>query len=65
MFQFYFLGALIITEAGGCVLNPDGSEFNLMGRQIVAAASEPLAREIVSKLKIYPIDPEYPEHCPI
>ena len=59
-------GALIVTEAGGCVLNTDGSEFNLMGRQIVAAASEDLAREIVSKIRIYkPGNPEFHEHCPI
>ena len=58
-------GALIVTEAGGTCLHTDGSEFNLMGRQIVAAASEDLAREIVSKIKIYKVDPEFSEHCPL
>ena len=45
--------ALIVKEAGGACLHTDGSEFNLMGRQIVAAASEELAKEIVTKIKIY------------
>lgn len=58
-------GALIITEAGGAVLDTDGSEFNLMGRQIVAAASEELAREIVANIQVYKVDPEFADHCPI
>jgi myo-inositol-1(or 4)-monophosphatase len=58
-------GVLIVTEAGGCVLNPNGTEFNLMGRQIVAAASEELAKEIVSKIMIFDVAPEFSEHCPI
>ena len=33
-------GVLIIREAGGCVLGHNGDEFDLMGRGIVAAASE-------------------------
>ena len=58
-------GALIIQEAGGCVLNTDGSEFNFMGRQIIAASSKELAEEIVSKIKIYKIDVEFIDHCPM
>ena len=58
-------GALIVTEAGGAVLHTDGSEFNLMSRQIVCAASEELAKEIVEKMSVYPIDAEFDEHCPM
>ena len=58
-------GALIVTEAGGACLHTDGTEFNLMGRQIVAAASEELAREIVSKIQIYKVNPEFVDHCPM
>ena len=58
-------GVLIITEAGGAVMHTDGSEFNLMGRQIVAAASEELAKEIVGQIMIYKVDPEFNEHCPM
>ena len=58
-------GALIIQEAGGHVLNTDGSEFNFMGRQIIAASSKELAEEIVKKIKIYKIDVEFIDHCPM
>ena len=58
-------GVLIVTEAGGHVVNIDGSEFNLMGRQIVAAASKELAEELVSKLNLYKTEPEFDEHCPM
>ena len=58
-------GALIIEEAGGCVLNSDGSEFDFMGRQIIAASSKELALEIVSKIKIYQIDREFVDVCPM
>jgi len=58
-------GALIIEEAGGCVLNSDGSEFDFMGRQIIAASSKELALEIVSKIKIYHIDREFVDLCPM
>ena len=34
-----FSGALIVTEAGGSVLSVDGSEFDMMNRGIVAAAT--------------------------
>lgn len=57
--------ALITTEAGGCVLNADGSEFNLMGRTIVAAATQELAQEVVGKLKFLPCEPEFDEFCPL
>ena len=57
--------ALIVKEAGGACLHTDGSEFNLMGRQIVAAASEELAKEIVSKIKIYNVNAEFVDHCPL
>ena len=58
-------GALIIEEAGGCVLNSDGSDFDFMGRQIIAASSKELALEIVSKIKIYQIDREFVDVCPM
>ena len=56
---------MIVKEAGGACLHTDGSEFNLMGRQIVAAASEELAKEIVSKIKIYNVNAEFVDHCPL
>lgn len=58
-------GVLIATESGGAVFHTDGTEFNLMGRQIVVAASQELAKEIVSKIKVYNIEPEFVDHCPM
>ena len=59
-------GALIVREAGGCVLSADGSEFDLMSRGIIAAATEELAREVAKEVKVY--DPgmrDFGERCPI
>ena len=61
-----FPGALIVREAGGCILSVDGSEFDLMSRGIVAAATEELAREVCASVKVY--DPgmrDFEERCPI
>lgn len=59
-------GALLIREAGGCVVDPDGSEFCLMSKRILVAASEDLVKEIVAlDLKATPIDKEFDSHCPI
>ncbi len=46
-------GAVIVREAGGAVLSPDGGEFDLMGRGIVAAASRQLAQELAENIKVY------------
>ena len=58
-------GALIVAEAGGCVLHVGGSEFNLMGRQLIAASSEELGQEIAAKIRVYKVDPEFGDHCPL
>ena len=39
-------GSIIIQEAGGTVLDPEGGPFNLMSRRILAASNEKVAREI-------------------
>ncbi|CAJ0574325.1 unnamed protein product, partial [Mesorhabditis spiculigera] len=41
-------GAVIVREAGGVVNNPDGSEFNVMGRCVLTTGSPQLA-ETISK----------------
>jgi myo-inositol-1(or 4)-monophosphatase len=38
--------ALIITEAGGCVLDTTGKPFDLMSRRVLCASSEALAKSI-------------------
>lgn len=45
-------GVLLIQEAGGVVYAPDGSEFDLMRPNIVAAATEELGRELIELIKI-------------
>ena len=46
-------GALIVSEAGGVVLDPSGGEFDLMSRDILVCSSSQLAHQILSFLKIY------------
>ncbi|CAG2057738.1 unnamed protein product [Timema podura] len=44
-------GALIISEAGGVVMNTDGSPFDVMARKLVCAGTRKLADEIVEIIK--------------
>jgi len=46
-------GVVIVREAGGAVISPDGGDFDLMDKRIVAAASMPLARELASSITKY------------
>lgn len=43
-------GALIIQEAGGRVIDPDGDPFNIMRRRILATGNPMLATELSKKL---------------
>ena len=46
-------GALIVSEAGGVVLDPSGVDFDLMSRDILVSSSKELAAEVLDFLKIY------------
>jgi len=46
-------GALIVSEAGGVVLDPSGGDFDLMSRDILVSSSKELATEVLDFLKIY------------
>ena len=46
-------GALIVSEAGGVVLDPSGKDFDLMSRDILVSSSKELAAEVLDFLKIY------------
>jgi len=46
-------GALIVSEAGGVVLDPSGGEFDLMSRDILVCSSQELADQVLSFLKAY------------
>eukprot|EP00238_Polyblepharides_amylifera_P010656 CAMPEP_0196579486 /NCGR_PEP_ID=MMETSP1081-20130531/22031_1 /TAXON_ID=36882 /ORGANISM="Pyramimonas amylifera, Strain CCMP720" /LENGTH=283 /DNA_ID=CAMNT_0041899099 /DNA_START=64 /DNA_END=915 /DNA_ORIENTATION=- len=48
-------GKLIIEEAGGVMVNLDGSDFDLMGRGVFCAANRKLADEIIEMMKNRPL----------
>ena len=56
-------GAVIVTEAGGVVMSPDGSEFDLMSRKCVVASSAQLAAELIEVISTAHTDAEYPVPC--
>lgn len=56
---FYFFGLhvwdmaagnLLVTEAGGTVIDPAGGAVDIMSRRVLAAATEPLAKALSSEL---------------
>jgi len=47
--------ALLITEAGGCVMDPTGAPFDVMSRRVLCAGSKELAKEISSILTHVPV----------
>lgn len=56
----------MVIEAGGAVLNADGSEFDMMGRSIVCAASLDLAKELSAKLSVFKAkERDFKECCPM
>ena len=56
-----------VTEAGGHVTDGrDGSEFDYMDRNILAASSRNLAEQILAlQLKTVQAKKDYPERCPM
>ena len=46
-------GALIVSEAGGVVLDPAGGEFDLMSRDILVTSTRDLADQVLGFIKIY------------
>ena len=54
-------GALIVSEAGGVVMDPSGAEFDLMARDILVASSRELADQVREFLTLYKTDRDYAE----
>lgn len=52
----YSAGDLLVREAGGVVMDPDGGKLDLLARRVLAASSPELAQEYVKLLTQY-----YPE----
>ena len=45
-----YLASLIVREAGGVVVDPTGSEFDVMRRRILCASSASLAAQLTPML---------------
>ncbi|CAD5208473.1 unnamed protein product [Bursaphelenchus xylophilus] len=50
--------AIIVSEAGGVLIDPTGTSFNLMSRKVLCGASEPLVQEISKILTHVEFEPE-------
>ncbi|XP_061110483.1 inositol monophosphatase 1-like [Conger conger] len=48
-------GAIIVTEAGGVVMDVDGGPFDLMSRRVVAANNKTIASRLVKAIDIFPV----------
>ncbi|XP_063062484.1 inositol monophosphatase 1-like [Engraulis encrasicolus] len=47
-------GAVIVTEAGGVLMDVDGGPFDLMSRRMVSANNKAIADRIVKEIEIFP-----------
>ena len=54
-------GALIVSEAGGVVLDPSGGDFDLMSRDILVCSSRQLADQVLGFLRSYKTDRDLKE----
>lgn len=50
--------AVILKEAGGCLMDPTGVEFNIMNRKVLCGGTEKLCREMSDLLTHVDFDPE-------
>ncbi|XP_074544630.1 inositol monophosphatase 1-like [Halichoeres trimaculatus] len=57
--------AIIVQEAGGVVMDTDGSEFDMMSRKVIAASSSAVASSIAQVVQAFPCrrDDEDPCRC--
>ncbi|KPP67526.1 inositol monophosphatase-like, partial [Scleropages formosus] len=47
-------GAIIVTEAGGVVMDVTGGPFDLMSRRLITASSREVAQRISQELQVFP-----------
>jgi len=50
--------AVIVKEAGGVLIDPSGTEFNVMSRKVLCAGTQSLARELSQLLTHVDFEPE-------
>ncbi|XP_042284868.1 inositol monophosphatase 1-like [Thunnus thynnus] len=57
--------AIIVQEAGGIVMDTDGSPFDMMSRRVIAASSSAVANRIAQVIQAFPCrrDDEDPDKC--
>ncbi|MBN3321146.1 IMPA1 monophosphatase, partial [Atractosteus spatula] len=48
--------AIIVTEAGGVVLDTDGGEFDMMSRKVIAASSRAVGERIAREIEAFPCE---------
>ena len=65
--MFTLAGAVIVSEAGGVVLDPSGKEFDIMSRRILVASTQKLVEEWKNQVdyQIQEFERDFPEICPM
>ena len=60
-------GAVIVSEAGGVVLDPNGKDFDIMSRRILVASTQKLVDEWKNKVdyQCKASRRDFPEICPM
>jgi len=60
-------GAVIVSEAGGIVLDPSGQEFDIMSRRILVASTQKLVDEWKNQIDYQTpkFERDFPEICPM
>ena len=56
-------GAVLVSEAGGVVLDPNGKDFDMMSRRILVASTPKLAEDWSTKIdfKCHEFERDFPE----
>ncbi|XP_035491282.1 inositol monophosphatase 1 [Scophthalmus maximus] len=55
--------AIIVQEAGGVVMDTDGSEFDMMSRRVIAASSSAVANRIAHVIQAFPCRRDDDDPC--
>ncbi|KAM3593682.1 uncharacterized protein V6R79_019121 [Siganus canaliculatus] len=49
-------GAVIVTEAGGMLMDVDGKPFDLMSRRMISANNEIIAKRIIKEIEVFEVE---------
>jgi len=53
-------GQIMIQEAGGCIVDPEGGPYDVMGRRLLCGSSKELVEKLSETLTHYRIQDENP-----